>query len=287
MVLAPQPGLILKTLLPHLKVAAAYARQLQSKITALPAKLESDNFLGAALTDADISIQNLVEVVLLGTFPQIRFYGEEYQKSANTKYFRATDFGEFGDYLVTLDPIDGTQFYLDGHQNYQIILSVLNTDDYEAVITLSPAINHYCYALRGQGVFEGTFEVEFENCKPLQKIPSKAAILLGWGMEKLKPFLINKYPVIDIATSYSKQRQIPNVNGLLGGELSGAIIRSGNLIDSAALAFMAKEAGYLVTLFDGSPVPPLNTCKNYKLPGLLIACNSSIHQDLLTAVKQI
>jgi 3'-phosphoadenosine 5'-phosphosulfate (PAPS) 3'-phosphatase len=33
--------------------------------------------------------------------------------------------GDKNDYLVTLDPIDGTQFYLDGHSNYQIILSVL------------------------------------------------------------------------------------------------------------------------------------------------------------------
>ncbi|HAC66230.1 MAG TPA: inositol-1-monophosphatase [Cyanothece sp. UBA12306] len=286
MALAPEPRLILKTLLPYLKVAAKYASQLQSEISALPAKEGTDNFLGAALTDVDLSIQNLVEVVLLGNFPQIRFYGEEYQQSANTKYFRSIDFGEFGDYLVTLDPIDGTQFYIDGHTNYQIILSVLNTDDYEAVITVSPAINHYCYALRGQGVFEGTFTVDFEDCQPLRKKSSKSTILLGWGMEKLTTFLNDKYSVIDIATCYSKDNQIPNINGLLGGELSGAIVRSGNLIDSAALAFMAKEMGYIVSLFDGSPLPPLNTCKNYKLPGLIMASNSSIHQDLLAAVKQ-
>jgi 3'-phosphoadenosine 5'-phosphosulfate (PAPS) 3'-phosphatase len=74
-------------------VAAAYARFLQPMIAVLPAKEQGENFFAAALTDADLSIQNLVEVALLGTFPQIRFYGEEHEHSSNTKYFRAIDLG--------------------------------------------------------------------------------------------------------------------------------------------------------------------------------------------------
>ena len=62
-------------------------------------------------------MQNLAEVTLLGTFPQLHFYGEERDRSYNTSYFRAPDLGPAGDPLVTLDPIDGTQFYIDGHAN--------------------------------------------------------------------------------------------------------------------------------------------------------------------------
>ncbi|WP_281062893.1 inositol monophosphatase family protein, partial [Limnoraphis robusta] len=144
----PTPRQILETLLPYLRVAAGYARQLQPLIRALPAK-DGDNFFAEALTDADLSIQTLVEVALLGTFPNIRFYGEEHELSGNTKYFRSIELGEKGDYLVTLDPIDGTKFYLDGHNNYQIILTVLNSDEFEAVLAISPTLNTYYYALRG------------------------------------------------------------------------------------------------------------------------------------------
>ena len=133
------PRTILETLLPHLKAAAGYARFLQPKIAALPDKDGGDSFFSAALTEADLAIQNFVEVALLGHFPNIRFYGEEYKSSPNTKYFRAVDFGEKDDYLITLDPINGTKFYIDGHSNYQIILSIINTDDYEAVIAISPS----------------------------------------------------------------------------------------------------------------------------------------------------
>jgi myo-inositol-1(or 4)-monophosphatase len=281
----PSPRLILKTLLPHLKVAAAYAQQIQSRLTVLPDKEGGDNFFAAALTDADLSIQNLVEVVLLGTFPEIRFYGEEHEQSRNTKYFRSIELGSQDDYLVTLDPIDGTKFYLDGHSNYQIILSVLNADDYEAVLAISPTPSTYFYAIRGQGTFQGTLEMGLEECSPLHLASSKPAILLGWGMSRLAPTLRECYKVIDVASDYSSKIQIPNLNGIFSGDLSGAAIRAGNFIDGAALAFLAREAGCIVTTLDGSKVPPLHTCQEFRLPGLLIATSTEVHQHLLKATK--
>lgn len=276
----PTPRLILETLLPHLKVAAAYAHQIQSRLTALPDKQSGDNFFAAALTDADLSIQSLVEVVLLGTFPEIRFYGEEHEQSRNTKYFRSIELGSQDDYLVTLDPIDGTRFYLDGHSNYQIILSVLNADDFEAVLAISPAQNIYYYALRNEGAFSGTLDMKLEDCTPLQIKPDTKTVLLGWGMSELAPALKEQYKVIDVATDYSSEIQIPNLNGILSGDLAGAVIKAGNFIDGAALAFIAKEAGLIVTTLDGSNLPPLNTCQDYKLPGLIVA-TESVHQHLL------
>lgn len=282
----PTPRLILETLLPYLKVAAAYAHRIQPLITARPDKEQEGNFFAAALTDADLAIQNLVEVALLGTFPQIRFYGEEHEHSGNTKYFRAIDLGPQGDYLVTLDPIDGTRFYLDRHSNYQIILSILNWDDFEAVIALSPALNTYYYAVRGEGAFTGTLEVGLEACTPLRIAQPKPTVFLGWGMDSLKPILMEHYEVISVATAYSHDVQIPNVNGILSGELAGAVIRSGKFIDGAALAFLAKEAGCIVTTHSGSALPPLHACKGYSRPGLIVASSTLVHQHLLEAVRQ-
>ena len=283
----PTPQILLQTLLPQLKVAAAYARWLQPKIAALPAKEPGDNFFAAALTDADLAIQNFVEVALLGTVPQIRFYGEEYEQSSNTKYFRAIDLGSAGDYLVTLDPIDGTQFYLDGHHNYQIILSILDWDDFAAVVALSPARNTYYYALRGAGAFSGSLEDDLDACMPLKLTQPKPAVLLGWRMGALAPALREHYQVIEVATDYSADVQIPNVNGILTGELAGAAIASGKFIDGAALAFLAREAGCIVTTLDGSPLPPLHTCQDYYLPGLVIATSESVHQHLVAAARNL
>jgi myo-inositol-1(or 4)-monophosphatase len=176
---------------------------------------------------------------------------------------------------------------MDGHSNYQIILSILNSDDFEAVLAISPAQNVYFYALRGEGAFKGTLEMNLEACVPLHITSVKPAILLGWGMNAIAPLLKDRYKVIDIVTDYSSDIQIPNLNGILSGDLSGAVIKSGKFIDSAALAFIAKEAGWIVTTLDGSTLPPLHTCQNYSLPGLIVAASKSVHQDLLEAMQSV
>lgn len=279
----PTPRQILETLLPPLRLAANYSRQIQSKIAAQPSK-DGPNPFSMALTDADLSIQTFVEVVLLGSFPNIRFYGEEFEQSYNTKYFRAIDLGPAGDYLVTLDPIDGTRFYMDGFPNYQIILTVLNADGFEAVLALSPAEDQYYYALRGQGTRVGQLTQSLDECAPLQLSPAQP-ILLGTRIAPLKPQLSDRYPVISVSEDYSTASQIPNVNGVLKGQLGGVILAAGKFIDGAALAFLAQEAGCIVTDHQGQPLPRLDQCTDYAWPGLAIAVSQEMHRDLLSALK--
>ena len=288
MPLKPSPREIIATLLPHLRVAAGYARNIQTQIQSLPDKTTGDNFFAAALTDADLSIQTLVEVALLGNFPSVRFYGEEYEKSRNTKYFRSIELGKQDDYLVTLDPIDGTKFYLDGNDNYQIILNVLNTEYFEAVLAISPAKNCYYYAFRGEGAYQGSLDLDLDACTPLKITNPKPTILLGWDMAYLKPALDhNKYDVIDLENSYIRDKNFPNYNGIFSQDLIGWVTKRGKFIDSAALAFMAKEAGCTVTDFNGLPLPALYSCKNYSYSGVIVGAHVEVHQDLLAAFQII
>jgi fructose-1,6-bisphosphatase/inositol monophosphatase family enzyme len=285
MTACPTPRQILEALLPPLRLAAGYARHIQGKIQAQPEKTHAVNPFAAALTDADLSVQTFVEVALLGLFPEVRFYGEEYEKSYNTKYFRAIDLGEDGDYLVTLDPIDGTRFYMDGHPNYQIIVTVLNRDDYEGVLALSPALNQYYYALRGQGTYWGELEVGFDQCDRLQ-IPPSDRVFLGTKLAPLKPYLSDRYTVISISEDYSPTDAVPTVNGILNGGVAGVVLAVGQFIDGAALAFLAREAGHRVTTLTGNPLPPLHQCHDYKTPGLIMAATPDIQRDLLAAVQR-
>ncbi|BDM79623.1 inositol-1-monophosphatase [Acaryochloris marina MBIC10699] len=283
---SPTPRQILETLLPPLRLAAAYSKNIQSVIAACPEKTDQQNHFGAALSDADLSIQTFVEVALLGAYPQIRFYGEEYEKTANTKYFRSIDLGPEGDYLVTLDPIDGTRFYLDGHDNYQIIVGVLNHDEYEAVLAISPAQDCYYYALRGVGTFSGPLDASLDQCQKLQIENPKPLIYLGWGLSDQIPDVGPAYQINDLKTAYSDEQFAPNINAILKGELAGAILESGKFIDGAAIAFLAQEAGCIVTTLTGEPMPPLHTSQNYQRPGLIVATSATVHQDLLQVVAK-
>jgi myo-inositol-1(or 4)-monophosphatase len=283
------PEQILQTLLPYLRVAADYAQHIQNKITSLPAKEAGDNILSTALSDADLSIQTLVEVALLGTYPDLAFYGEEYKQSRNTKYFSSIKL-DSSNYLITLDPIDGTQYYLDGFDNYQIILGILNADTYEAVIALSPAQNCYYYTIKGRGVFKGNLAQDLVDCQPLTITNPQPSILLGWGMAYVKPALLDKYSakyqIIDLENCYSSSIKFPNYNGIFSGDLIGWVTKRGKFIDSAALAFMAQENGCIVTGLDGFPLPLLHTCKDYSYDGAIVASTAQLHQDLLAACQK-
>ncbi|MCU0523641.1 MAG: inositol monophosphatase family protein, partial [Elainella sp. Prado103] len=62
---------------------------------------------------------------------------------------------------------------------------------------------------------------------------------------------------------------------------------AGKFIDGAALAFLAQEAGCIVTTHTGESLPPLYTCQNYGRPGLVIANSPDVHQALLAALQSV
>ncbi len=276
---------ILTALLPFLKVAGAYADRIQQRIASHPDKFEGDHFFANALTDADLSIQTFIEVTLLAKFPTARFYGEEYEKSYNTKYFRAIDLGPQGDYLITLDPIDGTRYYMDGHPNYLIMLTVVNADNFEAAIALSPANGCYYYSLRDRGTFVGSLEDDLDQCKPLKITNPGNKVVLGWSLSGIAEQVRSHYPVISLKTDYSRDIPVPPINGLLTGEVAGVILAKAQFIDTAALAWMAKEMGYCLTTYDGSPLPPLSECENYRRSEIIVSATPEMQQTLIKIMQ--
>ena len=286
MTTSPSAKEILATLLPFLKVAGAYAQQIQQRISIHPDKYDGDHIFANALTDADLSIQTFVEVVLLAKFPDLRFYGEEYEQSYNTKYFRAIDLGPQGDYLITLDPIDGTRYYMDGHPNYLVMMTVLNADGFEGAIALSPANNKYYYSLRDQGTFVGSMADDLDQCQPLVIDDPGEKVLLGTALSPMADVVRSHFPVIDLKTEYSSETPVPPINGLLTGEIAGVILASAQFIDTAALAWMAKEMGYQLTTYNGEPLPPLSACDSYRQSEIIVSATEAMQNKLIEIMKE-
>lgn len=296
--MVPHPRAILESLFPCLHLAAHYAREIQPRIVAQPDKPDAGSTFAAALSDADLSIQTAVEVALLGAFPRLHFYGEEYAKSYNTKYFQSLQIPQDDNYLVLLDPIDGTQFYLDGHQNYHIMLSVVDRQDYCASLIINPPSQTYYYAIRGEGAFRGRLpntigQVPLESAAPLrlnqesnqENLSENGVLYLGsQASSKLVSHIPLNYKVINLAMDYSKSVQVSNHTGILSGDVLGSALASNKLIDVAAVAFVAQEAGCKVTTLGGQPLPPLTRAQDYGRPdGVVIATTERIHDVLVTA----
>ena len=274
---------IIETLLPTLRLAGDYACTIQKQVRAQPEKEGfGDNFYATALTDADLTVQTAVELVLLAKFPQIRFFGEEHETSYNTKYFRAITLGEEDELLITLDPIDGTRAYLDGLPCFAIIISVIRNRSYEAAFVLQPRYKNYIYALKGKGAFIGNINDNLENTQPLllEELKSRK-IYLSFALTDLRHTFANNFETWCSAIDYAPDQNPPEYLDLVKGNLAAVLVAKGNLIDGAALAFIASESGAIVTTFDGENWQPFSKVENMKIPGLIVAHNRQIHTDIL------
>ncbi|MBL1208293.1 inositol monophosphatase family protein [Geminocystis sp. GBBB08] len=269
---------IIETLLPTLRLAGKYAVHIQNRIQAQPSK-EADNFYSSALTDADLTIQTAIELTLLAKFPHLPFFGEEHDRSYNTKYFTGIELTE--DYLITFDPIDGTRAYLDGLPCWSIVLSVIKNKRYEAVLVLQPRRNHYIYAQRGQGVFKGKIDDDLSLAQPLKLGQLNSNLVyVSYGLTELKSKLEPKFTSWCSAINYNPPKNIPDFLDLINGNLAGFIIERGNLIDSACFAFILKELDVIATHFDGTDFEPFRNVNHMKIDGLIIGFNEEIHRQI-------
>src|SRR5215510_10627944 len=134
-------------LLPHLVTAGNYSTQIQRRVKAHSPKT-GDTAFQQALTDADLSVQAFLEVVLLSRLPEIAFFSEEQEQSLNAKYFPPG-----AEFEVLLDPIDGTRAYLDGAEKYQIIVTLREHRSVAAALCYMPRREQCYVAIRGKGAF--------------------------------------------------------------------------------------------------------------------------------------
>jgi hypothetical protein len=82
------------------------------------------------------------------------------------------------------------------------------------------------------------------------------------------------------ATDYNPPNNPPEYLDLITGNLAGVILEKGNLIDSAAISFFAKEAGAIATLWDGQDFEPFSQVEPWKIPGIIIAHNQEIYEQI-------
>lgn len=275
------PVLVLETLLPHLRAGAEYALRIQNRIAHQPDKAGGNQF-AAALSDADISIQTAIEVAVLSAFPDARFHGEEYASSVNTKYLAGTWWDEGSDeWVFLLDPIDGTRYYLDQGE-FQVIFSIASPQRYEASIFLFPRRRKIIYAVHGGGAFIADWSVSsLRLAQPLRLSPVVAPVYISRTPYR-DDAQLSAYGVFQLNRDYRPGPDTPIYAGFFFGDFSAIVMSSGQLIDGAAAAFVASEAGAIVTNHRGEPMPPPRSAgPDRAIEGLVISLDRSVHNRIL------
>ena len=274
------PSSFISYLLPFLSAAGAYSRQIQARTIAHASK-GGKTIFHQALSDADLTVQSYLEVVLLAKFPELSFFSEEQAQSLNAKYFAKN-----ADYEVALDPIDGTRSYLDNRKSYQIIVTLHDRKNIVAVICHAPRLGKCYFAIRGKGAFVLPTNANAGRTKPKRvRIKDASGPILLFDSPRVQAKLSRIHPTIDVLHEYQRSAVPLTFLDIFESKVSAQLHSPVQLIDGAALAFIAEEAGAIVTDFCGRPLKNFRRQQERKLPNLLVSATFEMHRRILDALK--
>jgi len=273
------PQEIISYLLPYLVTAGAYSAEIQSRVAAQEEK-GGDTIFHHALSDADLSIQSYLEVVLLAKYPELSYFSEEQGSSLNKKYFTGRSTLE-----VLLDPVDGTRAYIDGMEFYQIIVTLHDEREITGAVCLMPRRDRCFVATKGGGTFALTLDDIAAGRKgaPVDVRRNTGPILL-FNAPELLAKVSKTFEAKDLAQTYLSEPRRYGSTDVLFGKASGFVHKTCQAIDGGALAFLSAEAGALVTDFNGGPVASFRSVESRTLSEVVVGVNPEVHRALLKAV---
>lgn len=274
---SPSPAALIDWALPLIRQAGRYALRIQDQIGLQPAKSQYESPFAQALTDADLSIQTALEIALLAHYPDLSFFGEEEDKSYNAKYFANTS-----PYWVLLDPVDGTRFYMDGHPNFNIILSLLGPEGFEGAIVALPGLDQIFYADRERGAWVQTAG---SSPQPLQFSQPDPVIVTYQGPE-IRQWVEPEFKVVDISQDYAAETGCLGVSAVLTGQACGIYGKTCALIDWGAIAYIVERAGGRVSDRSGAAVSLAGVGPRYRYPTLVTVVDPQLHQQIVARLRE-
>jgi myo-inositol-1(or 4)-monophosphatase len=245
-------GALVDFYLPRLATAGDYALAIQPAVARSHGQRlnkHGHNDWVAALTDADLSVQNYLEVETLAHHPSVSFYGEEHERSHNQRYFPVA-----AEWSVHLDPVNGTFLYQRQRRGWDIVLSIARHGVLAAAISYMPWCGRYHVAVRDRGAFQGDRGApRLASMAPL-RTGAAARTCHTYQAPELKARLGAGFAVYDIVADDDPARGLDNLNELFSGRLGAFACRGGECLDWGVAAFIAVAAGGAAAGFDGAPL---------------------------------
>jgi myo-inositol-1(or 4)-monophosphatase len=262
-----------------LVTAGDYALAIQPRVAAPPQKQGHNDWV-SALTDADLSVQNFVEVATLARFPGVRFFGEEHAQSLNQKYFPAR-----AELSVHLDPVNGTFLYKNQRPNWDIIISIAERGRLAAAISYVPSQGRFYLAVRGRGALTGERRhPRLAELVPLHTRPGSHQCLT-YQTPEVNERLRGEFECFDIVRDDDPARGLDNLNEFYSGRLAAFACRAGECLDWGAAAFIAVQAGARASRLDGSPLGIFDDFDPQETVDMVVAADAPTHAAIMARLR--
>ena len=258
-----------------LVTAGDYALAIQPQVGG-PAQKDGQNAWVSALTDADLSVQNFIEVATLARYPGVSFFGEEHVQSLNQKYFPRD-----AEISVHLDPVNGTFLYKNQRPRWDIIISIADKRRLMAAISYVPSSGRFYLALRDRGALSGERRhAHLADFVPLHTRPGSRQCLT-YQTPELRDRLRGEFDCHDIVIDDDPARGLDNLNEFYTGRLAAFACRAGECLDWGAAAFIATLAGGKASHLDGSPLGIFEDFDPQQTVDMIVAADAATHAAIM------
>ncbi|MDO8265442.1 MAG: inositol monophosphatase family protein [Candidatus Saccharibacteria bacterium] len=238
-------------------------RNLRGEIMAVYGKIDHE-LKGdlSVVTEIDKNIEKRIVEALSAKYPEIGFHGEEHGRKGSTERY----------WLV--DPIDGTENYIRGLPGVTTILGLVENGEVTQSYIYDPVEDVVYSAFKGMGAFANDKQISVSD-RPL----SRSFVMLTCNNLDLDVRLAKK--ITEAGAAYVGKIYGSGINAvyLCSGKIDGGVTNIavyGGPWDFAPTSFLAKEAGAILTSFDGGSIES----RSYAI------LNPIINEELLPIIKE-
>jgi myo-inositol-1(or 4)-monophosphatase len=224
------------------------------------------------VTEADLASQEAIRRVVLQTFPDHDFIGEESFPGESRRPRRS-------EYRWIVDPLDGTANYVHGMLSYAVSVALEKNGQIVAGCVFDPELDVSYTSQRGGGALVNGEPIQVSSCQTLDQAMIAAS---------LPPHVTRDSPeiarMVEVIHSCQALRRLGsaalNLCYIAQGRLDGYWATSVKIWDIAAGMLIVEEAGGVITSLSSGPV-------DFDRPWLVAAATRKLHAELLELLNRV
>lgn len=223
------------------------------------------------VTDADLASQKAIRAILLDAFDDYAFVGEEEGETEPLDSVRRGDHDAPPCWVV--DPLDGTVNYVHSLQSFAVSIALYAEGKMRLGVIYDPVTDEMFTAIDGAGAKCNDRRIHCSDCIDI----SDALIACSFraGVKRSDPEVTRFVRVLEQCRSLRRLGSCAlNMCYVAAGRLDAYWATSVAAWDSAAGTVIAREAGAVLTAYDGTPL-------NDWMPRFCVSASPGVHQSMI------
>lgn len=255
----------------HLEVAIAAAKAGAAELMLRrDSRVVSEKAPKDLVTDADLASQTVIRKILQTAFPGYAFVGEEAGENDPPASVRSGHADAPPCWVV--DPLDGTVNFVHRLQNFAVSIGLYAAGKMRLGVILDPVYGELFTAIDGGGATCNGRAMASSECDSIDE--ALIACSFPAGIDRTSPELHRFINVLEQCRSLRRLGSCAlNMCYVADGRLDGYWATSVAAWDSAAGIVIAREAGAVISKYDGAPLDDW-------LPKFCVAGTDLLHQQL-------